>query len=291
MKKLRLLLKETLSHWRAQNPARMSASLSYFAIFSIAPLFILLISLAGIFFSADIVQNKLLFQIGNLAGQDVANFISDILVKNMAKQQTNILTGLVSFSILLYGATGVFRELSYSMGKMWETEDNKKPRRTKGLKQILIFAKNHIPILLLVFFLAMLFVASILSGFSLQILGDHLEMIYPNAFSMFQLLEPIISFIFVAVFFGSIYRVLPKIKLPWNEIAFGASITALVFLISELFIGYYLGYHNDNAGFGPAGSFIGIMLWVYLSAQIFFLGAAFTFTYSKRYGFLKKHSK
>jgi len=266
----------------------MGASLSYYAIFSMAPLFILLISLVGIFVSSDIVESKLLYQISGMVGSDVTGYVSDIIAKNADSHSTSIVTGLVGFFVLVFGATGVFKELSYSMNKMWSTEPDKKIRRIKGIKQILIFLKKHIPSLLLILILTTLFAASILSSISIQFLSDNLQIIFPDAYGIIQTIEPLISFVFVTLFFGAIYRFLPKTKLPWNEIAFGASVTAVVFLIGELLIGYYFTHFIDGSSFGAAGSLISIMLWVYFSAQVFFLGAAFTFTYSKRYGFLKK---
>ena len=171
---------------------------------------------------------------------------------------------------------------------MWATSEEKKPRRTKGLKQILLAIKKHIPSLILIIILTVLFAVSIFSSISLQFISENLEAIFPNAFGLIQLIEPLISFVFVALFFGAIYHFLPKTKLPWSEIAFGASVTAVVFLMGELLIGYYLGHFGDNATFGAASSLISIMFWVYFSAQVFFLGASFTYSYSKRYGYLKR---
>ncbi|MBP7831742.1 MAG: YihY/virulence factor BrkB family protein [Candidatus Pacebacteria bacterium] len=287
MKHIKTTLKETFAHWSAQNPSRMGASLSYYAIFSMAPLFIILISLVGIFVNADVVESKLLYQISAMVGSDVTGYVSDIIVKNANSHGPSIVTGLVGFFVLVFGATGVFKELSYSMNKMWSIEPEKKIRRIKGIKQLFQFLKNHIPSLILIVILTTLFAASIFSSISMQFLSDNLRIIFPDAYGLIQAIEPIVSFIFVALFFGSIYRFLPKTKLPLNEIAFGASVTAVVFLIGELLIGYYFGHFVDDSSFGAAGSLISIMLWVYFSAQVFFLGAAFTFTYSKRYGYLK----
>lgn len=266
----------------------MGASLSYYAIFSMAPLFILLISLASILFHSDIVESKLLYQISHVVGSNITNYIGDMITEKQASHGGNIVTGLISFGVLLFGATGVFKELTYSLNKMWSIEPEKKPRRIKGLKQIFSAIKNHIPSLIIIIILTSLFTVSIFSSISLQFLSDKLSYFYPNAFGLAQMVEPLISFTFVALLFGAVYRVLPKTKLPWNEIAFGASVTAVVFLMGELLIGYYLGHFADNSTFGAAGSLISIMFWVYFSAQVFFLGAAFTFTYSKRYGYLKR---
>ncbi len=266
----------------------MGASLSYYAIFSMAPLFILIIALVGIFFGTDIVEGKLLNQISDMVGANVTGYVGDIIERNAESQGATIISGLIGFFVLLFGATGVFKELTYSLDKMWATSEEKKPRRTKGLKQILIALKKHIPSLILIIVLMTLFAASIFSSVMLQFVSDNLEAIFPNAFGLIQLIEPLVSFIFVALFFGAIYHVLPKTKLPWNEIAFGASVTAVVFLMGELLIGYYLGHFVDSSTFGAASSLISIMFWVYFSAQVFFLGAAFTFSYSKRYGHIKR---
>ena len=289
MKQLKLILKDTFAHWRAQNPSRMGASLSYYAIFSMAPLFLLLISLLGLFIGNDIVEGKLLNQISGMVGTDVTGYVSNIIERNV--HGPTIISGLIGFFVLLFGATGVFKELTYSMDKMWTTSEEKKPRRTKGLKQILIAIKQHIPSLILIIILTVLFAISIFSSVSLQFISDNLEVIFPNAYGLIQMFEPLVSFIFVTLFFGAIYRVLPKTKLPWNEIAFGASVTAVVFLMGELIIGYYLGHFVDSSTFGAASSLISIMFWVYFSAQVFFLGAAFTFSYSKRYGYIKSTLK
>ncbi len=287
MQSLKLIVKETFSHWRAQNPSRMSASLSYFAILSMAPLFVLLITLVSLFVNANIVEGNLLYQISSVVGSDVTNFISDIISSKNIGYETTIMTGIISFITLSYGALGVFRELSFSIDKIWSTTEENKPRRTKKYKQIFTILKNQIPLFLLIIILAFLFLASILAGVSFQIIGNYLNAISPTIYRLVSYSEPIVSFIFVALFFGTIYRVVPKIKLPFSEIAFGASVTAIIFLIGELVIGSYLGHYINSSVFGAAISLISIMLWVYFSAQIFFFGASFTVIYSKLYGSLK----
>jgi membrane protein len=264
----------------------MGASLSYFAIFSMAPLFIILITIASIFLSSEIAETKLLAQIGDMVGSNITEYIAELISMSDIGGGTTIIAGLIGFGTLIFGTLGVFRELSYSIDKIWTTDPEKKPKRLKGLKQIMLKIKNHLPMLLLVLVLALLFGISIFSSIILQVTGDYFRSIFPNAFGLIQFLEPIVSFLFVALFFGAIYRVLPKTKLPMSEIAFGASVTAIVFLIGELLIGTYLGHFINNSAFGAAGSLISIMLWVYFSAQVFFLGASFTFVFSKRYGYL-----
>lgn len=256
-----------------------------------APFFILMVSFVGIFLSADVAGDSFLSQTSSIIGSDVMNYLSEITSNDSSstdEQHVGIVTGIIGFIILLYGVTRVFKELSYSMDKIWSTEPDKKPKRMTTIKQILVAVKKHIPILLLIIILALLFIVSIISSFSLQIFNDYLQSFFPNTFGLIQLLEPMVSFIFVALFFGVIYRVLPKTKLPLTEIAFGASVTAVVFLIGELIVSFYMGNFLDRSAFGAAGSLISIMIWVYISAQIFFFGASFTFIYSKRYGYLKK---
>ena len=280
-------VKETYKHWSAQNPSRMAASLSYYAIFSMAPLFILLISIVGVFFRTDLAESNLLYHITTVAGSDITSFVHDLIVRN-ANHSADIISALLSFFILVFGATGVFKELTYSMDKMWSTERERKPRRINSFKQMWAKVTGHIPSLIIIIILTGLFTASIFSSISLQFLSDHLREVYPNAYGLANRMEPFVSFILVTIFFGAIYRILPKTKLPWNEILLGASTTALVFLIGEILIGYYLGHFVNNSAFGAAGSLITIMFWVYFSAQVFFFGAAFTFTYSKKFGHLKK---
>lgn len=253
-----------------------------------APIFILLILLAGSIFGTGIVESKLLSQISNLVGSGVTDYIADIIDRANNTGGATFVPALVGAITLVFGATGVFRELSYSLDKIWATSPDKEPRRMKGIRQMISSIRKHIPILLLIIILALLFGASIISSVSLQVVGDYMETIHPNTYGLINILEPLASFIFIALFFGVIYRVLPKTKLPWTEIAFGASVTAVIFLIGELLIGYYLANFLGRSIFGAAGSLITIMLWVYISAQVFFLGASFTFVYSKRYGHLKK---
>lgn len=286
MKHIRRLLKDTYTHWNNQNPSRIGASLSYYALFSLAPLFVVLISLTGTIFHSDLIESRLLYQISTVVGSNVTHYIDDIIERSSSHGQTFI-SGLLGFGIFIFGATGVFKELSYSLDKMWAINPDKKPRRVKGITQILRIVKSHIPSLILIGFLTVLFMISIFSSISLQFLSDLLSTYYPNTFSTAQIIEPLISFVFVTVFFVAIYRMLPKTKLPWNELFFGAAVTAIVFLIGELLIGVYLGHYVDSSKFGAAASLISIMFWVYFSAQVFFLGASFTFNYSKRYGYLR----
>jgi membrane protein len=286
---LKLILKDTFNHWSKQNPSRMGASLSYFAILSMVPLFLIVIAIAGFVFGRDIVESKLLYEIAGIAGYDITSYITQIIY-HQAESGVSFTPAVISFIMLLFGTTGAFKELSYSMDKMWSIDEEKKPRRIRGIRQIIAILKSHIPLLFLLVILTLLFITSIVSGVSLQIIGSYIQTLFPDAFNIIKLLEPVTSFFFVALFFAVVYRVLPKTKLPWSEIVFGASVTAIVFLIGELFIGYYLGHFINASLYGAAGTLISILLWIYFSAQVFFLGAAFTFMYSKRYGYLRYKS-
>ncbi|MEN9582627.1 MAG: hypothetical protein RL641_581, partial [Candidatus Parcubacteria bacterium] len=180
MQQLKLTLKETFNHWSEQNPSRMGASLSYFAIVSMIPLLLILITLAGNIFNSDTVINNLLNEISGIAGNDITTYIGQI-IRSQATNSVSLVTAIISFSILLFGATGVFKELSYSMEKMWSLHPDKKPRRIKGLKQIITAIKSHMPILALIAILTLLFMISIITGISLQVVGNYVQAFSPNA--------------------------------------------------------------------------------------------------------------
>lgn len=290
MNNIIFLVKKSFGHWNSKRPGRMGASLSYYAILGMAPLFVLLITFAGVIFGYSAVENKLLFELSALAGTDITNFISQLISYESAN--ATIISTSLGLIILIFGVTGVFRELRRSLNSIWEVDKNEKITKIRSLKHLINeLIKHYIPIFLIISILAIIFVLSIMSSFSIQIVGEYIEQIFPNSFPLIKTIEPIFSFVFVALFFATIYRILPKVKLPWLEVAFGAILTATIFLVGELFIGYYLSHFVGNSIFSAAGSFISIMLWVYFSAQVFFFGASFSYIYSKYFGSLSKKSK
>ena len=272
------LLQETVKEWNQDKASRLAAALAYYTMFSLAPLLVIVIAIAGFFFDQAAVREQLTQQIQSLVGSDGAAFAQTALDNaNRPGENTSLIASLISIVLLLVGATGVFGQLQESLNVVWNVQANPS-NAAKGFirKRLLSFA-----MLLTIGFLLMV---SLVLSTVLAALSTYLNNLLPGADVLWQLLNIALSLAIITVMFALLYKYVPDVRIDWNDVWIGSFITALLFTIGKSLLGIYLGNSGFSSTYGAAGSVIIILAWVYYSAQILFFGAEFTQVYARRYG-------
>ena len=264
---------ETVKNWLGHPSMSESAALSYYTVFSLAPVLLVVITVAGAVFGQDAVRGRIVKQFEGLMGRDQAVLVQTVMEK-AHEQKSGGIAAIVAFVTLILGATGVFAQLQSSLNRIWEVE----PKPGHFLKDFLRKRLLSFAIVLAIGFVLM--VSLVLSA-GIEALqtwaadrmgGEALWMQWANA---------LVSFLLFTIFFAMIYRILPDARIPWRDVWLGAVSTAILFVIGKWAIGLYLGRTASTSTFGAAGSLIVVLLWVFYASLIVLLGAEFTRAYSR----------
>lgn len=268
------VLKTTVTEFMDDDAIKLSASLSYYTVFSLPPLLIIIISLCGIFFGADAVRGEVFSQINGLVGNDAALQIQETL-KNVEFSGKNVFAAIIGAIVLLMGASGVFSEIQSSINYIWGLKA--KPRR--GLIKYL---KNRLMSFSMVGSVGFLLLVSLIINTMMDVLSKRLMTFFPQiTVYLFYILNIALVFIIITFLFSLIFKTLPDGKVSWKDSFIGSAITAIFFMIGKFLIGAYLGNSNIASTYGAAGSVIVILVWVYYSAIILYFGAEFTKVYAR----------
>ena len=271
------LIKEAALAWNNDSAASMGAAIAYYTIFSIAPLLIIAIAIAGFFFGVEAAQGHIFGQARGLVGEEGALALQG-LVESASKPAEGFLATVIGLIIMIFGATGVFAELQGAMDRIWQVPAAKQQWSLWSMirRRLLTFG--------MVLGVAFLLLASLVISALISAL-ETLWNPYVGVTGIFlQILNFVVSFLIVAGLFALIFKLLPRVAVAWGDVIIGAAATALLFNIGKLLIGLYIGKSGVVSGFGAAGSLVALLLWIYYSAQVFLLGAEFTWVYAKRYG-------
>ena len=271
------ILKDAFNGFIDDNAMRLGASLSYYTLFSLAPMLLIIISLGGIFFGKEAVQGQVYDQINGLIGSDAAKQIQEIL-KNAQKSGQSIGAAAVGIITLLIGATGAFAEIQDAINVIWGL----KPKPKNGVLKYLTTRFLSFSLIISLGFLLMvsLVVNAVLNAFSQKV-----QTLFSDAtIYIFWVINLFVVWGVIASLFTVIFKVLPDGKIRWKDAFIGASFTSLLFMIGKYAIGLYLGNSSVGTTYGAAGSVVIILLWVYYSALILYFGAEFTKAYTKFYG-------
>lgn len=271
------LLKETVKEWQQDRVSLWAAALAYYTMFSLAPLLLIAITVAGSIFGEEAAQGELVAQIQGLIGQEGAEAIQSMIQNTQQSQSGGVIATLFGIVTLLFGATGVFGQLQEALNAIWEV----KPKPELGWKS---FVKTRFLSFAMVLVIGFLLLVSLVLSAVLSGISTFFSSRVPDFVIFGQLLNFAISFGVITVLFASIYKFLPDVRLPWRYLWTGAGVTALLFTIGKYLIGLYLGSSGVTSTYGAAGSIIIILLWVFYSAQILLFGAEFTQVYARRYG-------
>lgn len=271
------LVKTTLLEWNDDNAAHLSAALAYYTFFSLAPILIIATAIAGAIFGEEAARGELVNQIALYIGYDAANLIQTIL-RNSNATTPNVVATIGGLLFLLYGATGVFTELKNSLNLIW----NAVPLEGSSAWRTLLL--NRLFALLMVLGCGFLLLLSLVITTLLTTTTNWINYWWPGMGIVTQLATFFIAFLLTILVFGLIYQFLPDVKIAWRDVWSGAVATALLFSIGRYLISLYLSYSNVDTTYGAAGSLAILLLWIYYSAQVFFLGAEFTQVYARTKG-------
>jgi membrane protein len=271
------LLKNTAGAFSDDNAFKLSASLSYYTIFALGPLLIIIISLSAIFYGKDVVEGKLFDQLSGLVGSDAALQIQSILI-NAQQTHATTLGAIIGFIVLFIGATGVFTEIQGSINFIWSV-------RAKPKKGWVKYLFNRLISFSLIIGLGFLLLVSLIVNALLTFLSDTLTRKFPHfPVGLFNLANSLIILTVITCLFTVIYKVLPDAIISWKDAWIGSIFTALLFLLGKFLIGYYLGKSNLGVTYGAAASIVILLAWVYYSSLILYFGAEFTKVYALHSG-------
>ncbi len=276
LQKFWTLGKATIDAWTEDKAASQGAALAFYSILSIGPLLLLVLAAASAIFGAEAAQGRIVQQMTNLVGTDGAKAIEDI-IKASTHDRNGLWATILSVVTLLFSASGVFGEMQSALNTIWHAE----PKPNRGLWGLV---QDRFLSFTMVFGTCFLLLVSMVLSAVLSAVANYAAA-QSNGFSgILQVADLVISLAIVTLLFALLYKYVPDIKIAWRDVWVGAAITALLFIIGKFLIGWYLGYSNMASSYGAAGSVIILMVWVYYSAQILLLGAAFTHAYAQSYG-------
>lgn len=264
--------------WQQDKASRLAAALAYYTVFSLSPLLIIVVAIAGFFFGEAAARGEIVAQIQGLVGREAATVIQNAL-ENAGQPAfgAGLIASLISLGILLFGATGMFVQLQDALNTIWDVA----PRPNANL---LTFIRKRVLSFAMVVGVGFLLLVSLLVSAALAALHHFATDLVPGLESIWQILELLLSFGVITLLFAMIYKFLPDVRIAWSDVWVGAAITTVLFIVGKFALGMYLGNSSFGSTYGAAGSLVIILAWVYYSVQILFLGAEFTQVYAHRYG-------
>ncbi len=262
--------------WIDDYAPSMGAALAYYTLFSIAPLLLIVISVAGIWFGPDAARGEIFGQLSGLVGPAGAATIQDLL-QSVNKPAGGIAATAVGLVLMLIGATTVFAELQDSLDRIWRAP----VRVGSGLWQLL---RTRLLSFGLILGFGFLMVVSLLLSAALSAIQAWWTPRMVGWELVLAIVNQVVTFALVTLMFAMIYKLMPRARIEWRDVAVGSFATSTLFAWGKWMIGLYIGTSGVSSGFGAAGSLVALLVWVYFSAQIFLLGAEFTWVYAHTLG-------
>jgi membrane protein len=275
-KNIWILIKAAASSWVDDYAQSMGAALAYYTMFSIAPLLLIVISIAGLIFGIEAARGEIVGQLQGLMGQQGAEAVQSLL-KSVNKPAESVTATLVGGVLLLIGATTVFGELQDALDRIWRV-----PKRNKG--GIWSLLRARLLSLGMIMGIGFLLMVSLVVSAALAALGKLWGPLFADWKIIANVIDLLVSFVFTTTMFAMIYKIMPRVKVDWEDVWIGAAVTALLFTVGKFLIGFYIGKSGLTSAFGAAGSLVVMLAWVYYSAQIFLMGAEFTWAYALTFG-------
>ena len=282
MKKYLGILKKTVSEFSADKVPRLGAALAYYTIFSLAPLLLIVIAIAGLAFGHDAAQNKIFEQLRGVLGATTAEGVQE-MVKNAAKPKSGTIATVLGVVTLLLGASGVFGQLKDALNTIWDV----KAKEGRGVMGMI---KDRFLSFAMVLGLGFLLLVSLVIDTAIAAMGKYAGNHLPGGEALWHIVELAFSFCVIAVLMAGIFRLLPDLKIEWRDVWLGAALTSLLFVLGKFALGIYFAKSAVGSSFGAAGSLVLVLLWVYYSAQILLFGAEFTQVYARSHGSLKEEA-
>lgn len=274
------LLKETFREWSEDGASRLAAALAYYTTFSLAPLLVLIIAIAGLVGGHEAAQNQTMSQVEDLLGTEGREFVQG-MIESASKPATGLTATLIGVVTLLFGALGVFGELQNSLNTIWEVKPKPAQSLLDGIKR---FIGRRLLSFTMVLGIGFLLLASLVVSAAVSAFAEYIGTRWPLANFWLELINFLVSFAVIMLLFAMIFKFLPEIRIAWKDVWLGAAVTSALFSLGKFLIGFYLGRSEVGNTFGAAGSLAILLIWIYYSAQILFFGAEFTQVYANRYG-------
>lgn len=271
------MVRDSFKSWWSRDPFRISTVISYYTIFSLPGLGLIVINLAGYFYGTEAMTQQISEQVGDLINRDTAETVERIIA-NAYTDDRHTVSSFISLAVLLFGATGVFYQVQQSLNIMWKVE----PQPEQQLLKFLIDRLFSFGMILIIGFLLLvsLIISSLISG-----LGQWLsETFFGLIDVVLRILDIVLSLGIITILFAAIYKFLPDVKIRWKDVWVGAFAASLLFTVAKFFLGLYFGMSDPGSVYGAAGSIILIMLWTTYNAMILLYGAEITRIYARRHG-------
>ena len=267
------ITKNTVLGFTQEDSLKYSASLAYYTVFSLGPILVLMISLAGIFLGEEAIRGKVVVELTALIGASAARQVQEI-IKNLSLSGKSSIALIISGITLLLGATTVFGDIQNSINKIWRV----RPKAKKGWLKIL---KDRLLSSSLVIGLGFLLVVTLIINGVVLALTERLQRYFQDmTVLLFNSINFLLSFLIIFVLFSVIFKTLPDVKIEWRTVRSGALFTSFLFVIGRFLIGMYIEFSDTETTYGAASSIVLILLWVYYTAAILYLGAIFTREYA-----------
>jgi membrane protein len=271
------LFRKAVDAFNEDYASSMGAALAYYTTFSLAPVLIVAIAVAGLVFGQDAARGEIVYQLRGLIGDESAKAVQELL-KSASTPGRSVLASVIGLATLLIGATSVFAELQSSLDRIWRAPALK---RGTGIWSLL---RSRLLTFGMVVAIGFVLLVSLALSAAVSAVDKWGGSLFPTWHTLLQVLNISLGFALTGLLFAAAYRILPRVKIAWRDVGVGAAATAVLFEGGKFLIGLYLGRAGISSSFGAAGSFIVVLAWVYYSAQIFLLGAEFTWVYAHSHG-------
>ncbi len=276
LRKVGQLLQKTFQEWQKDKASRIAAALAYYTVFSISPLLVIAIAIAGAFFGQDTAQEQITEQLTGLVGEDGIEPIL-LALNNISQPKVRGLASLISIGVLVLGASGIFAQLQDALNTVWKVQ----PQPGQG---ILPFLRKRLSSFLMVLAIGFLLMLSLVLSTVVTTLSKYRVDSLPGSQILWENLDFVVSLGLMTFLFGLMFKYVPDVTIAWKDVFVGSIITALLFIFGKFLLGVYISQGSLGSAYGAAGSLIVFLAWVYYSAQIILLGAEFTQVYSQMYG-------
>ncbi|SFP85680.1 membrane protein [Variovorax sp. OK605] len=275
--KLLRLCKDAVMAWIDDFAPSMGAAIAYYTMFSLAPLLVIVIAVAGALFGAEAVQGQIAAQLSGLIGQEGALAVQG-LIRSASEPSRGLIAGAISICVLVVGATTVFAELQSALDRIWHVPERVKPKGVWGVLRARVLSFG------LILGLAFLLMVSLIVSAALAAFGSWSTGLFPGWELLLQSVNVLVSLAILTLLFAMIFKFMPSAPIAWHDVWIGAVVTAVLFEVGKVLIGLYLGKSGVTESFAAAGSLVVLLAWVYYAAQIFLLGAEFTKVYASTHG-------
>ncbi|MDX1994597.1 MAG: YihY/virulence factor BrkB family protein [bacterium] len=273
------LFRQTFEKWNADQAPRQAAALAYYTVFSLAPLLIVVIALAGAVFGEEAIRNQIAGQIQDTVGEDAASLVQD-LIANANQRDEGAVSTVLGVVTLLLGSIAIFSNLQATLNIIWKVD---KPKPKAGIvNTVLMTLQQKLWSFGLLLVVGLLLMISLVANTFIAVISNTLFERLPGEQFLLNAVGFTFAWFVTALLFALIYKVLPDARIAWREVAVGAGVTALLFSIGRLVLSLYLANSSTASAYGAAGSIVVLLLWVYYSAQIVLFGAEFTYVYAHR---------